>query len=624
LFDCLIFELRGIFRALHLRFSISVFDIIICLLIWGNANTNSGALIQNVGLVDGSVHSNASLGGLVGSNSGTIKNSHATSNIRGQYAVGGLVGLNSGTISNSYATGSVTTSDAGIGSQVGGLVGYNSGTIDNSYSNGGVRGPSEVGGLVGGNYGWISNSYATGNVSGYGTNAYFGGLAGFNSGSISNSYAEGDVTSTGNNVGGLVGYNSYGSIVNSYAKGNVISSNGFAIGGLVGGNLNSTISSSYATGNVTGSVTGGSQVGGLVGGNYGTISNSYATGNVTNDFYVGGLVGSNGGSISNSYATGSVTSSVIGGDNSNFYVGGLVGHSYGDISSSYATGSVIGNGYIYGYFGGLAGSNSGSISNSYWNTTNNPSLPGVGRGNASGATGLTTQQMQVASNFSGFIFTTTPGAAGWVIVDTDGSLNNASGTGATSPILASEYATSIVNAHQLQLMVMAQSGSYTLGTNIDASTTAGGDVWGNASTGFNPTFTPVGSGLTPFTGKFDGLGHTISGLTINPPNLPNVAIAVRSNSGLFGATSAEALIQNVGMVGGYVNSGASFQYVGGLVGYNAGTINNSFATGLVAGDSGSNYVGGLVGYNTGSINNSSESPRVSWRPVGLSQTDMTA
>jgi len=38
LLDRLVLELDGVFRSLHLLFSISVFDIIICLLIWGNAS----------------------------------------------------------------------------------------------------------------------------------------------------------------------------------------------------------------------------------------------------------------------------------------------------------------------------------------------------------------------------------------------------------------------------------------------------------------------------------------------------------------------------------------------------------------------------------------------------------
>jgi len=240
--------------------------------------TYPGAEIRNLG-----VEIDNSKGGVVGYN-----------------RVGGLVGSNGGTISNSYATGNVSgTGKIGF---VGGLVGdgYN-GTISSSYATGNVSGSSHVGGLVGQNTRTISNSYATGSVSG---SIYVGGLVGDNDyvGTISNSYATGRVSCTGDFVGGLVGYNpDGGSITSSYATGNV--SGISRVGGLVGNNGNggntSTITSSYATG----SVSGGGFVGGLVGYNYcGTISNNYATGSVSGSGYVGGLVGLNeNGSISNSY-----------------------------------------------------------------------------------------------------------------------------------------------------------------------------------------------------------------------------------------------------------------------------------------------------------------------------------
>jgi len=214
--------------------------------------------------------------------------------------------------------------------------------------------------------------------------------------------------------------------------------------------------------------------------------------------------------------------------------------------------------------------------------------------------GLTTAQMQTASNFGGFTFTTTPGAAGnnWVIVNADGTLQtNASTTaGATFPMLASEYSTTINNAHQLQLMAMNLAGNYTLGSNIDASNTAITtatalkDVW--STTG---GFVPVGNGplygTTNFSGTFDGQGHTINGLVINLPSANYV--------GLFGYTSLTSAIRNVGLAGGSVSGTTG---VGGLVGSNNGTISNSYATCKVSG--GNSYVGGLVGFNNGTISNS--------------------
>ena len=482
--------------------------------------------------------------------------------------VGGLVGNNYGTITNSYSTGSVT----GRGIDVGGLVGVLiNGSITNSYATGSVTGSGNVvGGLVGSNgWGTITNCYSTGSVTG---TSYVGGLVGNNGGTITNSYATGSVTGSGNGVGGLVGYNDNGTITNSYA---------------------------------TGSVTGTSYVGGLVGDSYGYSTNSYATGNVTGTSYVGGLVG-DGDIITNSYATGSVTGTS--------YVGGLVGiiNNYGLISNSYATGSVTGTSYV----GGLVGINNNSrISNSFWNTTTS------GQATSSGGTGLTTTQMQNASNFTGFNFTSTPGATGnnWVIVNNDGTLqtnSNFSG-GATYPMLASEYSTTINNTHQLQLMQMALSANYTQGSNINAANTATNtDVWDSSG------FVPIGNSTNSFTGTFDGLGRTITGLTINRPSTNDI--------GLFGLTGNGSFISNVCIVGGSVTGqylvgdlvGNSFgggtianSYatgsvvgilsVGGLVGDNYATIINSYATGSVTlnGDFGSD-VGGLVGYNRGTITNS--------------------
>ena len=74
------------------------------------------------------------VGGLVGSNRGTIKNSYATSSVNGDEDsyVGGLVGFNSGYITNSYTTGSIK--EFGYETSVGGLIGSNfSGSITTSY-----------------------------------------------------------------------------------------------------------------------------------------------------------------------------------------------------------------------------------------------------------------------------------------------------------------------------------------------------------------------------------------------------------------------------------------------------------------------------------------------------------
>ena len=344
----------------------------------------------------------------------------------------------------------------------------------------------------------------------------------------------------------------------------------YSAGGLVGKN-GGTINNSYASLDVS-SYSGS---GGLVAKNNGIITNSHASGAVMGDAQIGGLVGNNSGSINNSYATGSVEGKT--------YIGGLVGINSGTVDTSFAAGrlTIIPGGDSVG---GLIGTTSSTnkVKNSFW------SIDGTGQTTSSAGSGLTGAQMRTASSFTGFNFTTTPGATGnnWVLVNVDGGLNNAGGAaGATYPMLASEYATTLHNAHQLQLMAMAPGAAYVLGANIDASSTAGGKgVWGDTG------FIPVGTRDNAFTGSLDGQGHTISGLYINLPDTRNV--------GLIGYTEAGSVIRHVGMLGGSISGE---DYVGGLVGSNAGLVSDSYATGTISGD---DKVGGLVGSNTGLVSNS--------------------
>jgi trimeric autotransporter adhesin len=435
---------------------------------------------------------------------------------------------------------------------------------------GGVTGNVDVGGLVGNNYGTISNSYSTANVAGLGI---VGGLVGhnFTSGTINTSYATGAVTGSSSNVGGLLGINQYGLVSNSYATGRVQGTN--YVGGLVGVNYG-FVAYSHATGSVTGvSASATDGVGGLVGRNYneGQIGNSYATGSVSGYLEDGGLVGQNYGTVSNSYATGSTSSSAG-------YTGGLVGlnGASGKISTSYAVGKVtspLGA-------GGLVGTGGTGVSDSFWDTTTSQ------QSTSAGGTGLTTTQMLTASNFAGFTFTATPGGAGWVMIDLDGTLNNAGLSGATFPMLASEYSTTITNLHQLQLMTMDGTAHYTLGQSIDGTAADGNtDVWAG---GVGFVSVPV------LSGTFDGMGYTI--LDLKTTNMPN------SNLGLFGIVTAAGVVRNVGLVDGSVTGAFGG---GALVGINYGTVSNSSSsasvvkTTTVDGD-----VGGLVGDNFGTIINS--------------------
>ncbi|OEF96577.1 S-layer homology domain-containing protein [Desulfuribacillus alkaliarsenatis] len=170
----------------------------------------------HVVLDEDGVEGNLRVGGLVGSNSGTIIHCSVTGEpdgaIEGAAYIGGLVGYNNGTVLRSFAT--VPAGSPGR-DYAGGLIGHNvGGTITESYATGSVLGWDNIGGLVGENdEGSITNSYALGSVEG---NSNIGGLIGYNDdGEITNTYAAGSVTGT-TNVGGLIGDNSGGTVNDSY------------------------------------------------------------------------------------------------------------------------------------------------------------------------------------------------------------------------------------------------------------------------------------------------------------------------------------------------------------------------------------------------------------------------
>ena len=130
---------------------------------------------------------------------------------------------------------------------------------------------------------------------------------------------------------------------------------------------------------------------------------------------------------------------------------------------------------------------------------------------------------------------------------------------------------------------------------------------------------PIGDRWSSYTGTFDGQGYTISGLYFNNPTSSYV--------GLFGSIGANGKISNVGVLDSYfqfselgggvcgVNYGTvrdckntgsvrGLAAIGGVCGLNeeGGIIENSFNEGTVSG-TGDNVqqVGGVCGYNNGTI-----------------------
>jgi len=134
------------------------------------------------------------------------------------------------------------------------------------------------------------------------------------------------------------------------------------------------------------------------------------------------------------------------------------------------------------------------------------------------------------------------------------------------------------------------SGHYALGADISVSTDP--SIW-NFPTGF----APIGGSATPFSGTFEGLGHSVSTITSNTIYLSGHYI------GMFGAIGSTGLVENLALTA----AAGGLTYIGGLAGANAGTISNVLLTSTLSNDNniGSiQYVGGLVGYNSGTVNNS--------------------
>ena len=133
----------------------------------------------------------------------------------------------------------------------------------------------------------------------------------------------------------------------------------------------------------------------------------------------------------------------------------------------------------------------------------------------------------------------------------------------------------------------ASGGTYTLDTGDTQAT-----YFDTASGGWEP----IGVDNTaPFTAIFEGNGFVIRNLAIQRDQ-PFI--------GLFGATTGT--LRNLGLEQALADkTGSSGANIGLLAGVNigGGTIINSYATGVAAGDtSGDNFVGGLVGrLNVGTI-----------------------
>lgn len=142
----------------------------------------------------------------------------------------------------------------------------------------------------------------------------------------------------------------------------------------------------------------------------------------------------------------------------------------------------------------------------------------------------------------------------------------------------------VTDVRELQAMNADRGADYRLGNDVDARPTA---LW-NDGAGFDP----IGTDPGPFTGRLDGAGHVVSGLTVDRGEEVMV--------GLFGQT--EGAVERIGLEGVSVTGHSS---VGGLAGINVGSVTASYVTGAVSATlDGIVGSGGLIGLNYGEVRES--------------------
>ncbi|MGN0463049.1 MAG: GLUG motif-containing protein [Ruminococcus sp.] len=383
-------------------------------------------------------------------------------------------------------------------------------------------------------------------------------------------------------------------VIDSYFKGK------YYVGDVCGLNEGGTITGCYNTGTVSGS----SEVGGVCGLNDfgGTIAGCYNIGIVSGNNTVGGVCGFNIGAITGCYNTGTVS-----GNDGSWNVGGVCGRngSSGAITGSYNTGTVSGSSEV----GGVCGQNERGIIIGCYNTgtiSGSDSVGGVcGRNDDGIIIGCYTNNKDICGLNNGTvkdceIKSDAEFADGTVCTLLNTALNNYDVRfyqGANYPEPVANVPDLVEGVYQisnkLELYAFAKivnrfepSASAVLTADIVVNTGVLKDD-GTLNSGTFTDWTPIGDYSKKYTGKFDGQGHTVSGLYFNDSSTNYV--------GLFGYLSSGGEIKNVGVIDSYFSGRES---VGGVCGWNdGGTITGCYNTGAVS--SSGYYVGGVCAVNKG-------------------------
>lgn len=610
------------------------------------AGVNNGR-IEGIVTFGNTVTSNGNAGGIVGvnNNDSTVDDVESTGSViagSSSAVAGGLVGTNNGGLSNSFSDSAVTVDTnvtSGTSAGLGGVVGINNGNVKYvdslGVTNGGATNSSNIGGIIGINNGNMYSGYNESIVTG---NDNVGGIIGTNegiynendkkwtTGTVENVVNATSVTSEAadsENIGGLVGTN-IGSVTNGRNNGTITGNTN--VGGLVGNNGEDAVLTDLVNAEAA-DITGIINVGGIAGSNAGEITtgnvntdeevNLINRGSITGQQYVGGVAGSNSGTITNANndVELNVKDSTATGDDAAKYFGGIAGVNTGTIKKATNTANVNADGASY--VGGIVGQNNGKLEDmagNSGNVTGKDFVGGVvGENNGNGNNHDPLDKV-IASN-TGTVIATNGGAGGIFAVNNAGVINSeltnngvvigngTTGTGGIFGVNKGDISkTSLINKIDGQVigisnvggLIGVNSGTITGGRNEVQEVDDTGKVTAEKDSYYKyqiynngvinvGTWNDADNELT-----FGGKGTNIGGLIGS--NIKETINGVEQTGSL-----------TAGYNTGAINASGS-ENVGGIVGNNAGTVDQVFNTVMTENGqnqtiTGGTNVGGLVGYN---------------------------
>ncbi|MEA4853996.1 MAG: right-handed parallel beta-helix repeat-containing protein [Christensenella sp.] len=516
------------------------------------------------------------LGGIAGSNNGSISNCHMRGSMNGYGYCAGIVGSNSGSITNCFNDASITASRA-----VGGICGYNAGSIKGCGNAGKLSVDATVGGICGTQTasGIMQSCKNTASITATTTGSvYAGGILGNSAGIIQNCYNTGSIITSGTNcVGGIVG-KSENAVQNCYNTGSVTAQNN---GGIVGINA-SSVESCYSRSGSASSPIVGYTISGGASSNCGVFTNA-----------TGGLALSGSGSLV--YGTNLLTAL-------NGWVDANIA-STTDLLYWSVVANLNGGFPVFTVQAPLQGS---------WSDV----------GNYDTSWYLTQSGNVKPQPKGGYVISTPEQLAGFSVMcrgkDSSGTGYYVTEDGTTTPIASSPKYNTIYSFYQNTII---------LANNITLNS---GDV-----TPLSRTFSPIGATGFGFAGVFDGQGHSIEGLYIPNasdmtglfPTLAGISVELKNlhvSGKIYGHDMTGGIVGRCSN-GKITNCSSSCEvsgssYVGGIVGY-CGPLSSLQAGGMVqncnfsGSVNGIADVGGIVGlserylvqncYNTGSVSGTS-------------------